>query len=88
MAYVIIKNRKDLGNPDFVSRYGMFMTDVKSTRICSALYHVVFMVKRGLLAILLITMYDYPFEQLILLMITSMIYIIYMFKVRPFEEEE
>jgi hypothetical protein len=44
--------------------------------------------KRGLLAFLLIFMYEYPFLQLILLMSISIIYIIYMFKVKPFIDEE
>ena len=63
--------KKDvLNEPDFISKYGTLMQDLKTNEKAVRFYYAMFMFRRQIFAILIVFMIEFPWAQI---MVTSLL---------------
>lgn len=70
---------------ELTRKIGSFYEDIRVESRWSLLYTPIFIVRRILFCIFVLTLESYPLAQVILLILSTAFYIIYLFLARPFE---
>jgi len=88
MCYFILNHHKEIKDGSLTSRYGAFYGDLKKEHKASLLYNVIFVLRRYLVALTCVFLYDYPTAQIQLLSLSSMLFLWYLIEVRPFKDDK
>ena len=88
-VYMLIKIRKhfdELDSPKIQHQYGLFYTDLSTETIYKAVFNVIFITRRIIFVVILMSLSTVPNIQLLVFMNFTTIYIIYIAQHNPYEE--
>ena len=87
VGYNIHKNFDRLDDPEVLEKYGLYYEGLKADSYLSAQFNVIFMIRRLIFTVVLVFLRKHGGLQLCIHTFTTFLFIIYLYKEKPFEDK-